>query len=725
MMRHARGMLTLVLVAMLLVLGGCSGGGGGVTGGTDPVTPVTPVTPVDPVTPVTPVDPVVPVVPTAPHITSQPLGVALVEGGSAALTVAATGSDLTYQWLRNGNNITGATSASYVVGPVTVGDNGVRLSVRVSNSVGSVTSDDAVLSVTARITVPVIAIQPLAQLVSPGQAATFSVVASGGTSLSYQWLRGGVDIAGARSAVYTTPVTQLTDDGAVYSVRITNGQASVLSLGALLRVTAPPTSTLLIESAGLTAAGSVTYADRVLSHTTSAFVLMHTDAPDQTPQTLLAAGTASAALGTFFEATVDGLTFRSARLRFSVVFRDGRLWRVDHRPATQSAALQQLSTLTSSQVCSSGGYLVGSDRGDPHHGWLFLRAPGPDNTCDTTDDTALAVRLDMTADSVPVALGQPLTAISNATSNFAGVLVRQGDQVVRLDADLANPVPAFTISGDAPQSLGLDFLSSRPTWLSREGSQIIARPIDDPATRIVLTELSASEFLTAQFFAGNEDRSSVFFTISNATGGRVVRVDNTLSTTSVATVPGASIVINDETPNALVMALSNGHVVSVTKSGGTITQLYTLGTGEFLLSLATGGETVYVQILDSTGRQHLRVMNTDGSNAATIANARIITSLWPTTYRLSSSRQALVLASDDSSTTTTLRAIDAATRADLLTYGSIPTMATLVRGSPTQPYMWGDSGLLGVRPASSLPLDLYYFRTDQAGSLVRVPAAAN
>jgi hypothetical protein len=56
---------------------------------------------------------------------------------------------LTYQWQRNELAISGATSVSYTTSPVTTADNGARFRVVVSNPVGSVTSNQAMLSVSA------------------------------------------------------------------------------------------------------------------------------------------------------------------------------------------------------------------------------------------------------------------------------------------------------------------------------------------------------------------------------------------------------------------------------------------------------------------------------------------------------------------------------------------------------------------------------------------------
>jgi uncharacterized protein YkwD len=88
----------------------------------------------------------------APKITSQPKDKTIASGQSAALSVTATGtSPLTYKWYQgtSGNTsspIGGATSANYTTSALTTTS---RYWVRVSNSAGSVDSEDATVTVSA------------------------------------------------------------------------------------------------------------------------------------------------------------------------------------------------------------------------------------------------------------------------------------------------------------------------------------------------------------------------------------------------------------------------------------------------------------------------------------------------------------------------------------------------------------------------------------------------
>ena len=80
-------------------------------------------------------------------ITAQPQSLTRNVGTSATFAVTATGTDLTYQWKKNGTDIAGATSSIYIIDKVVGGDAG-KYTVVAAGTYGSpVTSDEAVLTV--------------------------------------------------------------------------------------------------------------------------------------------------------------------------------------------------------------------------------------------------------------------------------------------------------------------------------------------------------------------------------------------------------------------------------------------------------------------------------------------------------------------------------------------------------------------------------------------------
>jgi len=175
--------------------------------------------------------------PTAPTIATQPQSQTVAAGSTATFSVMASGTaPLSYQWSKNGAAISGATNSSYTTPATVSGDNGATFTVTVSNSAGSQTSNAATLTVTAAPVAPTIATQPQSQTVTVGSMATFSVVASGTAPLSYQWSKSGTAITGATSASYTTPATVSGDNGATFTVKVSNSAGSQTSNAATLTV---------------------------------------------------------------------------------------------------------------------------------------------------------------------------------------------------------------------------------------------------------------------------------------------------------------------------------------------------------------------------------------------------------------------------------------------------------------------------------------------------------
>jgi invasion protein IalB len=181
-----------------------------------------------------------------PAITANPVSQTITAGQTATFSVTATGSTpLSYQWQKNGTNVSGATSASYTTPATTLSDSGATFRVTVTNSAGSATSSSATLTVTSSTTptAPAIAANPVSQTITAGQTATFSVTATGSTPLSYQWQKNGTNVSGATSASYTTPATTLSDSGATFRVTVTNSAGSATSSSATLTVTSSTTPT--------------------------------------------------------------------------------------------------------------------------------------------------------------------------------------------------------------------------------------------------------------------------------------------------------------------------------------------------------------------------------------------------------------------------------------------------------------------------------------------------
>ncbi len=180
-----------------------------------------------------------------PSITTQPTAQSVTVGQSAAFSVVATGSGtLTYQWTKGGVSISGATAATYTIASTATTDAG-SYAVVVTNSVSSVTSTSATLTVNAAPVGPVIVTQPVAQAKLVGQSASFTVVATGSATLTYQWTKNGAAISGATSSTYSISSVAIVDAGN-YAVVITNSVSSVTSSAVALTVT-PPAATITTQ----------------------------------------------------------------------------------------------------------------------------------------------------------------------------------------------------------------------------------------------------------------------------------------------------------------------------------------------------------------------------------------------------------------------------------------------------------------------------------------------
>ncbi len=93
------------------------------------------------------------------------------------------------------------------------------------------------------VSAPSFVTQPINRSAVVGATATFSVQAAGYPVPTLQWQKNGVNIAGATSFVYTTPVTVLGDNGASFRCVATNSQGTTTSNAAVLTVTTPTPST--------------------------------------------------------------------------------------------------------------------------------------------------------------------------------------------------------------------------------------------------------------------------------------------------------------------------------------------------------------------------------------------------------------------------------------------------------------------------------------------------
>ena len=175
-----------------------------------------------------------------PVITTDPIAATVIQGGSATLSVAASGrTPMTYSWYLNNVAISGATSSTLNLSNLQLAQAGDYKAV-LTNSDGLATSQAARVTV---ITPPVITTQPTDSTLTKGATYANSVAISSSATCNYQWAFNGSALPGATTAYLSLPSIQPAQAG-TYQVTISNPAGSVTSRAALLTVKDPPVFTI-------------------------------------------------------------------------------------------------------------------------------------------------------------------------------------------------------------------------------------------------------------------------------------------------------------------------------------------------------------------------------------------------------------------------------------------------------------------------------------------------
>ncbi len=152
---------------------------------------------------------------TAPSIARHPANTTAVEGAFAPFTVGLSSvGPVSYSWRRNGVALPDSNTPDFLFGPVRLADQGARFNVVVSNSIGSVTSSQATLSVTPDVTRPTVT--DVINLGTRNLRITFSepVAVPSATSAANFTISPGITVdsarLGASSEIVELEVSELT-----------------------------------------------------------------------------------------------------------------------------------------------------------------------------------------------------------------------------------------------------------------------------------------------------------------------------------------------------------------------------------------------------------------------------------------------------------------------------------------------------------------------------------
>ncbi|CAM2009799.1 immunoglobulin domain-containing protein [Acanthopleuribacter pedis] len=167
-------------------------------------------------------------------VTQQPTGAVVCTGDDRTLSVRASGSNVTYQWQQNGQNMPGQTSPDLNLTNIR---SEASYRCRITSDCGTLNSETVSV---ALADLPVIRNQPRAQQVCAGDNATFSVSADSEQPLRYQWRKDGQNLDGQNSATLNLSAVSLADAGQYFCVVWNSNCGSVLTESVALNVSATP-----------------------------------------------------------------------------------------------------------------------------------------------------------------------------------------------------------------------------------------------------------------------------------------------------------------------------------------------------------------------------------------------------------------------------------------------------------------------------------------------------
>jgi hypothetical protein len=595
----------------------------------------------------------------------------------------------------------------------------------------------------AAATVASISAQPTGTSVAAGQGASFSVVASGTAPFTYQWRRDGADLPGATAATYTLAVVSAADNGAAFSVVVSNAAGSVTSAAAILSVTGTATaqgspSFVLAERAvdvTPTGSGNVqsyhtsisVYDPKVASPVASVDFGSSTSGPSGQP------GWASESV------EVDRATRRStyqgqAMLVYALA---GKIYKIDLL-AGASHAPQQVSSVT--DACFS----VLEWQLDPAGRTAWLPVGYLVNGLCSANDPATGqpagrfVHTDMPATKPPVTVpgvAGIVATLDDGARTAIGMLMRvNGRYEFRSVSDLTR---IAVVASPPPGNLsfvGYDYATLQAIFWRAGDSLVRLSWTATGATFSAPIYTFASDAADQAGILNASDGTALYF--SDQT--RLLKVAGTAAPVAVTTLAGSTPVFTIFVTSTHVVATQSARSSSVPisttlvpKAGGTptlIADAYAMGVAEGALVYGTLPQaSTHVVNLDGSQDRSIPALAHLVYQASRLADQYLVDSLLlcrPTVASDGRCSNGDLLQLDLSLTKTTLLGSvthAAAAAADLNTFepANLLSNAPLVAGLPSL------ATVSGALPADANGLagaatDYYAFVPGQAGSLLRL-----
>jgi len=452
----------------------------------------------------------------APAISAQPASLTVTAGQTATFSVLATGTaPLTYQWLKNGGPISGATASTYTTPVTAISDSGTPFTVVVTNSVGSATSNVATLTVTATPVAPTISTQPVSRTVTAGQTATFSITATGTAPLTYQWQKNGGPIAGATSSTYTTPITTTSDNGALFTVVVTNSVGSATSNAATLTVNPAPVAPAISTqpvSQTVTAGQSATFSVVATGTATLTYQWQKNGGPitGATSSTYTTPGTTASDNGAAFKVVVTNsagsATSNAATLTVNVAPA------ISTQPANQTIVAGQTATFS----------VVATGTPSPSYQW---QKNGGTITGATSSTYTTPVTT--TSDNGALFTVVVTNSVGSATSNAATLTVNAQTLLLNASSTLLSfgnvPMPTsstksvtLTSAGNSSVTISSVTLSGPGYTVSGVATGLILTPGQTATLNVTFTPSATGPFPGSVIVASTASNSAATVTLSGS-----------------------------------------------------------------------------------------------------------------------------------------------------------------------------------------------------------------